>query len=192
MPDLSPFSIALFVGLAALMFQLHQALRRELNEDDSLQRELVGVIDRERTRAFKVFASAQALLALALDTLQTPTSDDEWEAKAETCEANLYEMASNVYFPLASCVEVRATRKEHVAWLRRGKSATLASVITGVVGTIICYLAVTTKWPWATLAAYLCFAVLVVEMGYALTCWYKVDGRQSVLAEVRRRRGRNL
>jgi hypothetical protein len=189
---MSPFLLALFVGLAALMFQLHSALKRELNEDDALQQSLLSVIDRERTSSFRAFISSLELSELIRKALQAPLSGEEWEALAETCEANLYDVAVKVYFPLSTCAELRATRTRHVVWLKRGKAITLASFVSGIAGAIACSIAISTKWSWAEWLTLLLLVVLTIEILWSLMCWYMADGRQSTLADARRRRGRRL
>jgi hypothetical protein len=190
--QLSPVYLVLLVGLAALMFQLHSALKRELNEDDALQQNLVAVIDRQRTTAFNAFVAAVGLEGMIRNCLQTPTSDPEWEPRSETCEANLYEVAVRIYLPLAKCVEIRASRTSHVAWLKRGKTVSLASCVTGVVAAVSCAISVSTEWAWTTWLTIALLGIFVLEVACSLILWYMADGRQSALADVRRDRGRRL
>ena len=187
-----PYLIALYIGLAALMFQLHFGLKKELNEDDNLQQSLLGIIDRERTGAFRAFAATPDLLDQVTQALRTPNSDPLWETVVEECEASLYDVAVKAYVPLTRCAEIRATRTAHVRWLRRGKGATMWAFTSGVVVAIAFGIDIWAHRDWMTWALLGLSAILVALIVWSLSCWYMADRSQSALAEVRRLRGRHL
>ena len=181
------YFIAPFVAIAGLMFQLHNAVKRELNEDEALQQSIDATLDRERVAAFRAFIDASTLISDVGDLLGLPMDDDDRWNLADIYEASLYDYSVKIYFPLARCVKLRVARARHLTFLRAGKLVTFVAVLLGLLGALAAA-ATLTGWPPLRGASVSILGADGVAAMASLVLWFLADGKHSVIADIRRRR----